>query len=312
MTDASWPPLRLHAWEPTYLTLHRFSQVLGKVCLALAPPTNHWWHATLTVTPQGLSTPALPHGGRCVALVLDLRRDELQLHCSDGRSSGFALHGMSVAGLWHRTAGADGSARHRVATEPVATGAAAALLQMPYLLNELLATVQFLLRRAKAGQNWLRGFFVGDTDERGKPDSEEGKRDEFERPPAAVMRDMVYGGVSLPCNLALAALIGLALLFTRVTRGVDGNLANAHHVIGSLVLTVVSVAAAEVARPARYSNVLLGDALVAVPFVIDAGTVAATATVLAGAALVALSFRGGPIREHHGRWDALIRRRRGS
>jgi hypothetical protein len=126
------------------------------------------------------------------------------------------------------------------------------------------------------------------------------------------MRDMVYGGVSLPCNLALAALIGLALLFTRVTRGVDGNLANAHHVIGSLVLTVVSVAAAEVARPARYSNVLLGDALVAVPFVIDAGTVAATATVLAGAALVALSFRGGPIREHHGRWDALIRRRRGS
>ena len=123
---------------------------------------------------------------------------------------------------------------------------------------------------------------------------------------------MVGGGVSLPWNLALAALVGLALLFTRVTLGVEGSLANAHHVIGSLVLTVVSVAAAEVARPARYLNVLLGAALVAVPFVIDSGTAAATATVLAGVALVALSWRGGAIREHYGRWDTVTRRYRGA
>ncbi len=191
-------------------------------------------------------------------------------------------------------------------------GAAAVLLQIPYSLDELLATLQFLRRRAKAGQNWLRVFFVGDTDDAGKPGSEEGQRDEFDRPPAAVLRDMVGGGVSLPWNLALAALVGLALLFTRVTLGVEGSLANAHHVIGSLVLTVVSVAAAEVARPARYLNVLLGAALVAVPFVIDSGTAAATATVLAGVALVALSWRGGAIREHYGRWDTVTRRYRGA
>lgn len=191
-------------------------------------------------------------------------------------------------------------------------GAAAVLLQIPYSLDELLATLQFLRRRAKAGQNWLRVFFVGDTDEMGRPDSEQAQRDEFDRAPAAVLRDMVAGGVSLPWTLAVAALIGLALLFTRVILGVDGSLANAHHVIGSLVLTVVSVAAAEVARPARYLNVLLGGALIAAPFVVDSGTAAAVVTVIAGAALVALSFRAGPIREHYGRWDGVIRRQRGS
>ena len=44
-------------------------------------------------------------------------------------------------------------------------GAAAVLIQIPYSLDELLATLQFLRRRAKAGQNWLRVLFVGGTDE---------------------------------------------------------------------------------------------------------------------------------------------------
>ena len=191
-------------------------------------------------------------------------------------------------------------------------GAAAVLLQIPYSLDELLATLQFLRRRSHAGQNWLRVFFVGDTDEMPKRENEQRKRDEFDRSPAAVLRDMVGGGVSLPWNLALAALIGLSLLFTRVTLGVEGNLANAHHVIGSLVLTVVSIAAAEVARPARWLNVLLGAALVAVPFLFDAGTTVATVTVLAGAALIVLSLRSGPIRERYGRWDGVIRKQGGS
>ena len=50
-------------------------------------------------------------------------------------------------------------------------------------------------------------------------------------------------------NLALFALIGLWLLFTRLCFGRVGRTANADHVIGSLVLTGVSLAEAEVARP---------------------------------------------------------------
>jgi hypothetical protein len=187
-------------------------------------------------------------------------------------------------------------------------GAAAVLLQIPYSLDELLATLQFLRRRAAAGKNWLRVFFVGDTDESPGARNAQADIDEFDRSPGTVIRHMVSGGVSLPWNLALAALIGISLLFTRITLGVDGDLANVHHVIGSLVLTVISVAAAEVARPVRHLNVLLGAALMVFAFLLDASMTVAIVTVLSGAALALLSIRGGPIRESYGNWDRLIKR----
>lgn len=198
-------------------------------------------------------------------------------------------------------------------------GAVAVLVQIPYSLDELLATLQFLRRRARAGQGLLRVFFVGDTDAMppvdAKPSTAKPPRDvaarpavdEFEQPPGAVLRLALVGGVGLPWNLALAALIGLALMFSRVTLGIDGRLADAHHVIGALVLTVVSVAAAEVARPVRLANLPLAVALAAVPFVWPADTLATVASVAGGIVLAALSLRRGPIREHYGDWDRVVR-----
>ena len=185
-------------------------------------------------------------------------------------------------------------------------GAAAVLIQIPYSLDELLATLQFLRRRAKAGQNWLRIFFVGDTDELPKTGSGKVNTDEFDQSPGAVFKAAISGGVSLPWNLALAALIGLSLLFTRIALGVDGNMAHAHHVIGALVLTVVSIAAAEVARPVRYLNVVLGVALMAVPFIFGANMVVTIVSIAMGAGLALLSMRRGPIRERYGNWDRFI------
>ena len=165
-------------------------------------------------------------------------------------------------------------------------------------------------RRAQAGQNWLRVLFKGDTDEmpnltdakgNGRPDA-----DEFDQSPGSVLKNMIGGGVSLPWNLALAALIGLSLLFTRITLGVEGNMAHAHHVIGSLVLTVVSISAAEVARPVRYLNMLLGAALVGAPFMFAPGMAATIVSVVLGVALIALSLRRGLIRERYGNWSRLI------
>ena len=83
-------------------------------------------------------------------------------------------------------------------------------------------------------------------------------------------------------------------------------MAHAHHVIGSLVLTVVSIAAAEVTRAVRYVNVLLGVALMAAPFMFIASTTATVVSVLLGAALSGLSLRRGPIRERYGTWDRVI------
>ena len=44
-------------------------------------------------------------------------------------------------------------------------GGAAVLIQIPYSLDELLATCQFLRRRVRAGKFWLLVLFLGDTDE---------------------------------------------------------------------------------------------------------------------------------------------------
>jgi hypothetical protein len=181
-------------------------------------------------------------------------------------------------------------------------GAAAMLLQIPYAIDELLASLQFLRRRAHAGMNWLRIFFVGDTDV-GEAKS---APDEFDRSPAAVVRDIFGGGVSLPWNLALSGLIAVSLLFTRLTFGSTGAMANADHVIGFLVLTTLSVAAAEPTRAVRYVNVLFGVALLATPFVFDAGTAATINSLACGIALIVLSRRRGAIRQSYGNWTRLL------
>lgn len=193
-------------------------------------------------------------------------------------------------------------------------GAAAMLLQIPYAIDELLASLQFLRRRVRAGKNWLRVFFVGDTDESAlaaaTPSKDAGEpkpvRDEFDRSPLAIVRDMVGGGVSLPWNLALSGLIALSLLFTRLTFGSTGAMANADHVIGFLVLTTLSVAAAEATRPLRYLNVLFGVALLVTPFAFGAGTAATINSIVCGIALILLSRRRGPIRQSYGSWTRLV------
>ncbi|MFA7441587.1 MAG: NAD-dependent epimerase/dehydratase family protein [Sphingomonadaceae bacterium] len=181
-------------------------------------------------------------------------------------------------------------------------GAAAMLIQIPYSLDELLATLQFMRRRMRAGQSWLRVLLFGDTDD-GKTEPAE---DEFDQAPGAIIRKMWTGGVSLPWNLALAGLVGLLLLFSRLTIGANPALANAHHLIGFLALTVISVASAEVARPLRYLNIPLGLALIGVPFVYGGDMAAIVLSLICGILLVVLSLRRGPIHEQYGTWNKLI------
>ena len=87
----AWPPLPYADWEPTKQTLHRYTQIVGKVRMALVPPRNHWWHVTLYVTARGLSTGPMPAGDRDVEIVFDLVDHRLDVVASDGGRSGFSL-----------------------------------------------------------------------------------------------------------------------------------------------------------------------------------------------------------------------------
>lgn len=180
--------------------------------------------------------------------------------------------------------------------------AAAMLVQIPYSLDELVATGQFLVRRRRAGRSMVHVLLFGDTDE-GKV--ERGPR-EFERAPAQIVRDMVSGGVNLPWNLAASIAIGVWLMFTRLTLGAEGSMANADHLIGALALTVAGIACAEVARSVRLVNVLLGAALLVTPFVFGASGAQTAASIAAGLALVALSFPRGPVKRSYAGWDRYV------
>ena len=184
-------------------------------------------------------------------------------------------------------------------------GAAAMLLQIPYSLDELLAVLQFLRRRMKAGKSLLRVFLFGDTDE-GHDKNRGLKEDEFDRGPGAVLSEVVQGGVHLPWTLWLAAGIGVWLMLTRVTLGADGGMAHVDHVVGALTLTVVSIAAAEVARAARYLLIPLGLALVVSPFFFEVSGLQFGASIVAGAALIGLSVPRGRISGRYGEWDKRI------
>lgn len=48
-----WPQLPLDAWQDTCSTLHRWSQIIGKIRLTLAPIINHWWQVPFYITSRG-------------------------------------------------------------------------------------------------------------------------------------------------------------------------------------------------------------------------------------------------------------------
>jgi hypothetical protein len=72
MPQTSWPPLPLDQWRDTCDTLHLWTQVAGKICLALAPPANHFWNTTFRVVPRGLRTPTLFCRGVAFEMMFDL------------------------------------------------------------------------------------------------------------------------------------------------------------------------------------------------------------------------------------------------
>jgi Family of unknown function (DUF5996) len=87
----AWPGLPYEDWRPTKQTLHRYSQMVGKVRMALVPPRNHWWHVTLYVSARGLTTGPMPHGDLTAEIELDLIGHRVHVRTSEGRTESFPL-----------------------------------------------------------------------------------------------------------------------------------------------------------------------------------------------------------------------------
>jgi Family of unknown function (DUF5996) len=93
----SWPEIPYDAWRETCSALHLYAQVVGKYRLARTPWVNHSWHATLYVTPRGLTTGAVPDAPGSVEILLNLLDHAVIGSASDGRTGRFDLQPMTVA-----------------------------------------------------------------------------------------------------------------------------------------------------------------------------------------------------------------------
>jgi hypothetical protein len=98
--NSQWPDLPLAAWGDTCDTLHLWTQIAGKIRLALTPLINHWWNVTFRVTARGLVASASPYQGRTFDIIFDFIEHRLIVETSDGRDESFALEPMPIADFY--------------------------------------------------------------------------------------------------------------------------------------------------------------------------------------------------------------------
>ena len=79
-----------------------WTQIVGKIRLALAPWTNHSWHVTLYCTARGLTTSPIPHGRRVFEIRFDLIDHTLRILTADGALKTIPLEPRSVADFYWR------------------------------------------------------------------------------------------------------------------------------------------------------------------------------------------------------------------
>jgi hypothetical protein len=74
-----------------------WTQVVGKVRLALAPMLNHWWQVPLYVTARGLTTSPIPHDRKTFQIDFDFLDNKLVIASSGGSAREFGFMSRTVA-----------------------------------------------------------------------------------------------------------------------------------------------------------------------------------------------------------------------
>jgi hypothetical protein len=100
MKEQAWPALPLAEWKETCDTLHMWTQVVGKVRLALTPHLNHWWEVPLYVTARGLTTSPIPYGTGVFEANFDFIDHKLNIETSWGEARMIRLLPRTVADFY--------------------------------------------------------------------------------------------------------------------------------------------------------------------------------------------------------------------
>jgi hypothetical protein len=77
-----------------------WSQIVGKITVALAPPINHSWAISMQLTARGLTTQNLTHGSRTFRMEFDFVEHQLFIRTADGEQRALALRPRTVADFY--------------------------------------------------------------------------------------------------------------------------------------------------------------------------------------------------------------------
>jgi Family of unknown function (DUF5996) len=103
IAQGAWPELTLSRWEDTRVTFHMWTQIIGKIRMALEPMVNHWWQVSLYVSARGLTTSLMHAGVIGLEIELDLINHVLEVRSSDGGLRHVALEPRTVADFYAAT-----------------------------------------------------------------------------------------------------------------------------------------------------------------------------------------------------------------
>ena len=98
--DEPWPALPLAEWNDTRATLHMWTQMVGKLRLALSPHLNHWWEVPLYVSARGLATSPIPCRLGILEVEFDFIDHVLRIITSRGETRTIQLAPRSVADFY--------------------------------------------------------------------------------------------------------------------------------------------------------------------------------------------------------------------
>ncbi len=181
--------------------------------------------------------------------------------------------------------------------------AAVTVIMVPYSVDEVLASIQYLVRSKRAGRPFWRTLAFGGPALLDERDTDKG----MDQPATALLCEFITAGVNYPWTLAGSILLGVALLASPLWLGADGPIYFSHHVAGCLAITVGVMAMAEITRAIRFLNAAIGAWIVVSPFVLGADALNTVAAVILGLVLIGLSLpRGKRGEETYGGWDRLI------
>ena len=142
-----WPTLQTPGWKETRATLQKWTQIVGKTRLALAPFQNHWWHVPLYVSARGLTTSPVPLRERTLEVEFDFIGNVLELRSSDGRMAEIPLRSRPLAEFFRE---------YKAALDSL--GVRARFLERPVEVRESIPFAQDV-KHAAYDPEWCRAFW---------------------------------------------------------------------------------------------------------------------------------------------------------